>query len=435
MLLRVEDTDQKRFVPGSMDRFIDDLNWLGITFDEPPVIQSEHTPRHREIAHELVRRGAAYYEPTTEDVHGQKRSEEEYRAGRVVYRGQNRDLAEQPEGPFVVRLKVPEGAIALDDVVRGRVEVDLATIDDQVLLKSDGMATYHLAAMVDDHDMQISHIIRSEEWLPSTPKHLLIFKAMEWEVPIFAHLPVILAPDGKKLSKRIHGESVWVSTYRKAGYLPEALTNYLALLGWNPGGDRELLSGDELIQLFSLERVHKAGAKFDQEKLNAFQQHYVRELSDEELIKRVTEFVQNQGVTIRDEQNFGRTVTILKDRISTFDGVCDLAKPFIPNTESLYDPSLLIFRKSTKETSLKGLETATQALGAAGDETWSSEESLSQVLDRVVASTGLTNGDVFWPVRVALTGLERSPSPAECLWALGKDESIKRLHQGLAGLR
>src|SRR3990167_334883 len=218
VLLRIEDTDQKRFVPGSMDRFIDDLTWLGITFDEEPVIQSSRAKRHREIAHELVARGAAYYERTTENVHGQKRSEDEYRAGRVAYRGKDRDRDDAPptlrksppaspsntsevipsrhsaedvaSGPgglgYVVRLKVPEGTIVLDDIVRGEVEFDLATVDDAVLLKSDGMATYHLAAMVDDHDMAISHIIRSEEWLPSTPKHLLIFQAMGWEAPKFA---------------------------------------------------------------------------------------------------------------------------------------------------------------------------------------------------------------------------------------------------------
>ncbi len=434
VFLRIEDTDQKRFVPGSMDRFMDDLAWLGIEFDGEPVIQSSRAERHREIAHELVKRGAAYYEPSTEVVHGEKRSDDEYRGGRTVYRGHDRDLTGQPAGSFVVRLKIPEGSIAVEDAVRGRVEFDLATIDDAVLLKSDGMGTYHLAAMVDDHDMEISHIMRTEEWLPSTPKHLLIFQAMEWAPPVFAHLPLILAPDGKKLSKRIHGEAVWISTYRKRGYLPEALTNYLALLGWNPGGDRELMSMAELIEAFSLDRVHKAGAKFDEEKLAAFQSHYVRSLSDDELVKQVTNYVEATGETIKDGENFTRTLTVLKDRITTFDEVCQLAEPFIPGRELTYDSTLLVFKKSTQITTVKGLAAARDQLAQAGDETWHREESLAQLLERVVDSAGLSNGDVFWPVRVALTGQERSPSPAECLWVLDKDESLKRLDAALAKL-
>ncbi len=461
--LRIEDTDQKRFVPGSMDRFIDDLTWLGITFDGEPVIQSSRSERHQEIAHELVKRGAAYYEASTKQVHGQKRSDDEYRTGRTVYRGADRDrngplhsplsLAKSPDGHFasvpgettrfgyVVRLKVPEGKIKFTDLVRGEVEFDLATVDDQVLLKSDGMATYHLAAMVDDHDMEISHIIRSEEWLPSTPKHLLIFQTMGWEIPQFAHLPVILAPDGKKLSKRLHGEAVWVSTYRKQGYLPEVLINYLALLGWNPGGDRELMTMAEMIEAFSLDRVHKAGAKFDEEKLKAFQSHYVRELSDEELLEGIKNFAETtrsfDPQVVRDlgaqDDTLKRMVAVIHDRIGTLSEFPDLISFFVELPD--YDPALLVFHKSDKVQTSKGLAAAKEQLDAAGDETWQSEELLSQLLDRVVAAGGFSNGDVFWPVRVALTGLERSPSPAECLWVLGKTESLSRLQRALEHLQ
>lgn len=441
MILRIEDTDQKRFVPGSMDRLIADLTWLGIAIDEGPIVQSEHAERHRQIAHELVAKNAAYYDFSTQEGGG-ARSDDEYRAGRTAYRSPDRTLdsteaqrRSQAGEPFVIRLKVPDsGTVVLDDAVRGRVEFDLATVDDAVLLKSDGMGTYHLAAITDDHDMNITHVLRSEEWLPSAPKHLLLFEAMGWQVPQYAHLSFILANDGKKLSKRIHGDAVWVSTYRKRGYLPEALINYLALLGWSPGGDRELMSMEMMIELFSLERLHKAGAKFDEEKLNAFQSHYVRELSDEELIRKVNDFIQTAGSTIVNQKNFDRAIVVLKDRITTFDEVCSLAEPFRLDKTLEYEPVLLVFRKSTKETTLQGLTAARATLKDAGDETWQSEEALSQLLDRVVASTGLTNGDVFWPVRVALIGLERSPSPAECLWVLGKQESLARIQQAVERL-
>lgn len=426
VFLRIEDTDQKRFVPGSMDRFIDDLAWLGITFDGEPVIQSSRADHHREIAHELVKRGAAYYEPSTDVTHGQKRSDDEYRAGRTVYRGANRELTEQPDGPFVVRLKVPAGTIALDDLVRGRVEFNLATVDDQVLLKSDGMATYHLAAMVDDHDMEISHIIRSEEWLPSSPKHLLIFQAMGWDAPRFAHLPVILAPDGKKLSKRIHGEAVWIGTYRKAGYLPEALVNYLALLGWSAGGNDELFSRAQLIERFTLERVHKAGAKFDQAKLDAFQSHYVQELSVEALAAKLEPFANNvQGNALK------RLATVVQSRLgklSDFGAMTDYFREL-----PAYPAEQLVFRKSTSEATQQGLAAALHVLEQFED--WDDEQLVAEALQRVVSEQGLTNGDVFWPVRVALTGQEKSPSPAECLWVLGRDESLRRLQLGLEKLQ
>ncbi|MGI6103487.1 MAG: glutamate--tRNA ligase [Patescibacteria group bacterium] len=436
MMLRIEDTDQKRFVPGSMDRFLDDLAWLGIEIDEGPHIQSERAARHREVVEELIRRGFAYYEFGVDEAAGEKRSDEEYRTGRGVYRGHDREqsiadaTARVAAGEaYAIRLKVPaSGSITVRDAVRGEVSFDLSTVDDAVLLKSDGMATYHLAAMVDDHDMEITHILRSEEWLPSTPKHLLIFQAMGWDAPQFVHLPVVLAADGKKLSKRIHGEAVWIGTYRKQGYLPEALTNYLALLGWNPGGDRELLTRSELVETFSLERIHKAGAKFDQEKLDAFQGHYVRSLSVAELVDELKSF----GVSVPDDALLFRLTTVTQSRLvrlADFDGLTAYFHKL-----PAYDDHQLVFRKSTREATRQGLAAATRTLEVCGNETWESEERLASVLDRVVASEALTNGDVFWPVRVALTGQDRSPSPAECLWVLGRAESLRRLTLGLEKL-
>lgn len=436
MVLRIEDTDQKRYVAGSMDRFMEDLAWLGIEVDEGPAqggvygpyIQSERQARHQEIAHQLVALGAAYYE-FGGDPAGGARDDAEYRAGRAAYRGADRDQAVDAAKEriaagesYVVRLKVPSsGTISVDDAVRGTVTFDLASVDDAVLLKSDGMATYHLAAMVDDHDMAISHIFRSEEWLPSTPKHLLLFQALGWTAPVFAHLPILLAEDRKKLSKRLHGETVWIRTYRDQGYLPAALVNYLALLGWNPGGNEELFSLEQLITLFRLERVHKAGAIVDAVKLDAFQRHYVQALDLDALVAAVQPFAEG----LADDALLRRLAAVVQPRLDKLSGFPGLVSYFL--TLPAFDPALLVFRKSTSETTARGLKAAIEALTAAADTVWDEEQLLAELLDGVVAHHQLSNGDVFWPVRVALTGQERSPSPAECLWVLGKQESLTRL--------
>lgn len=436
MVLRVEDTDQKRYVEGSMERFFEDLAWLGIAVDEgpeqggphAPYIQSQRSARHQEIAAELVQRGAAYYEFGT-NATGGAHADDDYRAGRVVYRGKDRELPADEAAKritageaYVVRLKVPaSGTVTVNDQVRGEVSFDLATVDDAVLLKSDGMATYHLAAMVDDHDMAITHVLRSEEWLPSTPKHLLIYKAMGWDVPQFVHLPLLLAQDGKKLSKRIHGSAVWIRTYREEGYLPEAVVNYLALLGWNPGGNEELFSVTNLIKHFSLERVHKAGAKIDPVKLDAFQRHYVQALSIDELTVKLQPFVP-VGI---DSATLSRLVTVSQSRLGKLHEFPELIRYFLTLPD--YDGSLLVFKKSTPETTKHGLEAALRKLSALNDSSWQDEAVLAETLDVAVTEAGLANGDVFWPVRVGLTAQERSPSPAECMWVLGKIESLRRL--------
>lgn len=436
MVLRVEDTDQKRYVEGSMERFFEDLKWLGITVDEgpeqggsfTPYIQSQRSDRHQEIAAELVKRGAAYYEFGTNATNG-ARDDEDYRTGRAVYRGVDRDAAFETASQriatgesYVIRLKVPlSGTIVVNDIVRGEVSFDLATVDDAVLLKSDGMATYHLAAMVDDHDMEITHVLRSEEWLPSTPKHLLVYQAMDWSAPQFAHLPLLLAQDRKKLSKRIHGPAVWVRTYREEGYLPEAVVNYLALLGWNPGGNDELFGMPQLIERFSLDRVHKAGAMVDQTKLDAFQRHYVQALSPTELATKLRPFA---PADVTDEL-LSRLTTVVQGRLGKLSEFSQQVSYLLELPD--YDGAQLVFRKSTPTVTQAGLAASIAALTLLDEQSWQEEPLLAQALDNVVAQQSLANGDIFWPVRVGLTGQERSLSPAECLWVLGKPESLRRL--------
>lgn len=438
-LLRIEDTDQTRYVPGAMERFFADLKWLGLSWDEgpdiggshAPYVQSERTALYREAADRLVASGNAYRcwctpERLAEMREAQMAAKQPPKYDRHCLSLTEDEQKANTEKPFVVRLKVPVGTTTFVDAIRGEVTFENALVDDQVLLKSDGFPTYHLAAVVDDHAWKITHVIRGEEWLPSTPKHLMLYASFGWEPPIFAHLSLILATDKKKLSKRIHGEAVWLATYRSQGYLPEALVNYLAFLGWNPGTEREFYSLDELAQEFELERVHKAGAIFDAEKLRFFNAHYLRRLTDEQILEQLKDgnFLGLGLADLADDQ-LVKFITIHRDRMATFGEFTALVAPLVAIDD--YAPELLIFRKSDAERTRLGLELALQALSKAPTVTWESRDELQVILTAVIRDNGLTNGDVFWPVRVALSGQAASAAPVELLWALGPVESVKRL--------
>lgn len=444
IVLRVEDTDQKRYVRGSMERFLDDLHWLGIEFNEgpeqggpyAPYLQSERTDYYRDIAHQLVKADAAYLCFCTPERLAEVREAQQARGEQPRYDRHCRSLSVEELRPkleaglpYVSRLKVPEsGSLHVDDLIRGRVTFDLTTIDDQVLMKSDGFPTYHLAVVADDHAMAITHVIRGEEWLPSTPKHILIYQALGWQPPLWVHVPLMLATDRKKLSKRIHGSAVWVQTYRERGYLAEAFVNYMALVGWNPGGDNEFFTLAELAKAFSLDRVHKAGAIFDEAKLNAFQRHYVSHLLVEELVVRLERYLTDQSLPIPRQPLFGKLVSLVQDRLGAFEKFPDLVASLTMFHED-YPVERLVFKKSTVETTKEGLRAASQTLTSVPAEEWADRTALEASLTATVtASAGtLTNGDLFWPVRVALTGAEKSLPPPDCLWVLGREESLRRL--------
>lgn len=439
-ILRVEDTDQSRYVAGSMDRFLADLAWLGIVFDEGPqgggehgpYIQSERTPLYQEAAQQLLGEGHAYKcwctpERLTQMREAQMAAKQAPRYDRYCLNmsEEQRVKSEESDESFVVRMKIPDGTTVFTDLVRGEVRVENKEIDDQVLLKSDGYPTYHLANIVDDHAMQISHVFRAEEWLPSTPKHIILYQMFGWQPPIFAHLPMVLNKERRKLSKRKDGEMVWISTYRRQGYLPEAMVNYLAFLGWNPGDEREFFTLDELIREFSVERVHPAGAIFDPEKLRFYNAHYLRQLSDEAIVQKLRDgdFLTPE-LSASHNDLLARWVHILRDRV-------EILGDFEPNIWSLrhledYPAERLIFKKSDLARSEAGLQRVSELFEAASDTVWVSQETLQETLAQAVTDD-LTNGDVFWPTRVALSGLEASPSPTELLWVLGREESLKRL--------
>ncbi len=430
-LLRIEDTDRERFIKGSVERIIESLKWLGITPDnvDKPMIQSDRKEVYKKHAFDLVNNEKAYICTCTKEKLVADREKQEKSKLPPRYEGHCRDakidINDLEDSSYAVRMKMPENEkIVVNDLVRGKVEFDSSLIDDQIILKSDGFPTYHLAAVVDDHEMEITHIIRAEEWLSSTPKHIVLFKMFGWDIPIYAHLSMILGAEKKKMSKRHNGTSV--KDVRSDGYLSESLINFMAFLGWNPKDDsKQFFTLDELKKEFKIENVNKAAAIFDEDKLNDTNEHYLRELSDSKLGNLMVPF----GV---DEVNSGESEIVKRGGYKTLKEAADYILKLRETPD--YKSTILVFKKSDKEATAKGLKWVIEEFENVEDSNWNAEY-LQEVLARVVSNNSLTNGDVFWPVRVALSGEERSPSPIELLVALEKEESIKRIEKAIELLR
>ncbi len=435
--MRIEDTDRERLVEGSDQRIIDSLNWLGIAADNQnkPMIQSERLDIYKKYTLELINSGKAYICTCTKEELEKEREAQIKKGLAPRYskkcRSQISDLKiseELLEKGATVRLKMPEsGKIIVDDLIRGKVEFDASLLDDQIILKSDGFPTYHLASVVDDHEMGITHVIRSDEWLPSTPKHLVLYQAFGWQEPDFAHLSMILDADKKKLSKRHGAKSIL--EYKEQGYLAEALINYISLLGWNPKSERELFGLEELVKEFELRNVHVSPAVFDQVRLDFFNEHYLREKNIEELKELIGQYP-DEALKLIQRGGYA-TANIARDYLDKlFKG---------PE----YGASLLVFKKSNREATLRGLKGVLGEIkGDKGEQgggrdnegiVWT-DERLQSILSGVVEREGLSNGDVFWPVRVALSGEEKSPSPLELMLALGKDVVVKRIEEAIGKL-
>jgi len=325
----------------------------------------------------------------------------------------------------VIRMKMPkEGITVIDDLIRGKVEFKNELIDDQVLIKADGFPTYHFAVVVDDHLMEISHVIRAEEWLPSTPKHVALYNMFGWEVPQFAHLSLLINEKKQKLSKR-HGD-VSVIDYVKKGYLPEAFVNFIAFLGWNPGDDREFFTLEELEKEFDFDKVGKAPAVFNIEKLNWYNKQYIMKMSKEELAKKCESFFQDKNVDIN-KYNLTEVVGLEQGRANTMLEIVENTS-FIfamPN----YEAELLIWKKSDKEKTKANLQ-ATKLFLENLIEEWTRENLETSILSWI-KEQGLGNGDVLWPMRVSLSGLQNSPGPLEIAAVLGKEETLTRIQQAV----
>ncbi len=436
-ILRIEDTDRSRYVEGAVDNLTETLHWAGLDYDEGPVkggaagpyVQSERIPLYREYVEKLLANGNAYYAfDTPEELDEMRKAQEKLR---LTPKYDRRALKLSPDEvrrkleagvPAVVRMKVPDSqTIAFQDLIRGPVEFSSEQLDDQVLLKSDGYPTYHLANVVDDHLMGISHVIRGEEWLSSTPKHVLLYNYFGWEMPAFAHLPLLLNSDKSKLSKR-QGD-VAVGDYRKKGYLPEALVNFVAFLGWNPGDERELFSKDELIQDFSLERVGKSGAVFNIEKLNWLNAQHLRLKSGSEILAMLRpqlETVTNGKSDFSDEYLL-RVVEAMRERVTIIGDFLEKAPYFFRSPET-YDPETLSKRwKPESPGYLRAL--MKEYAGLENPQAADFESALA----RTAELAGIKKSDLIHPLRLAVSGMGAGPGLYDILSILGKDETIRRI--------
>ena len=454
-LLRIEDTDQERFVEGAEADILESLAWAGLTFDEGPGVDGPHAPYHqsarsglyREAVDRLVTSGHAYVAfDTKEEIEAMRARE--MAAGDANpkvdarRRGSMANALTLPAAeveariargePHVVRLKVPEGeAVVFTDLVRGAVSIRSDELDDQVLMKSDGLPTYHLANVVDDHAMGITHVIRGEEWLPSTPKHVLLYRAFGWTPPAFAHLPLILSPNGGKLSKRnadTLGIPVSVRQYREAGYEPGALVNFLAFLGWNPGTEREVFTLDELTAAFSVERIGQSGVQFNLDKLRWYNQQFLRALTVQQLAERARPLLAAKGIA-PDAHFLEQAALLLHDRIAFAHDLADDYGYFWSDPEA-YDEAGVAKRWKPGATAgvVRAYADALEAL-----ETFSGDDA-ERVLRETTDGRGLKAADLIHPARLAVSGTTTGPGLFELMQVLGRDACVRRLRRAADAL-
>ncbi|MBI4049300.1 MAG: glutamate--tRNA ligase [Candidatus Doudnabacteria bacterium] len=438
-ILRVEDTDKARTVPGALENIVQTLKDFRLNFDEGPYLQSKRLDIYKKHAEELVEKQAAYYCFCTEERLVALRKEQEAKKIPPKYDKHCLKLsADEIKGklqngePHVIRLNVlPNKRIRFTDLVHGEIDVSSNDLDDQVLIKSDGFPTYHLAVVVDDHLMKISHVIRGEEWIPSTPKHILLYSAFGWESPQFVHTPNILGKSGKKLSKR-EGE-VAVKDFVEKGYLPEALLNFVAFLGWNPKTEQEIFNLRELVDQFSLAKLNRAGAVFDLDKLDWINGLYIRRMKIEELFARAVPYLVKAGINLQDypKQFIEKVLQLEQDRLKKLSEVGERVGYFF--REPSYDPSLLIWKNAPKEAILKNLEALSSFVQTLDPKEFS-KENLEQKIKAWIAQNNMKTGEVLWPLRVALTGLDASPGPFEIMDAFsalpnGKELVVRRINK------
>jgi glutamyl-tRNA synthetase len=459
-VLRIEDTDQNRFVEGAENYIIESLQWCGIPFDEGtmkdggfgPYRQSERKDLYKKYADQLLENGHAYYAFDTSEALDAHRKDHEAKGKTFIYNWHNRlkldnslsltqdEINAKIEAgePFVIRFKSPQDeTLHLKDIVRGDMQIDTNVLDDKILFKSDGMPTYHLANIVDDHLMEITHVIRGEEWLPSLALHVLLYRSFGWDAPEFAHLPLILKPTGKgKLSKR-DGDKLgfpvfpleWndpktgeVSKgYREDGYFPEAMINFLAFLGWNPGTEQEIFNLDELIEAFDLKRVNKAGARFDPDKIKWFNHHYMQEQADDSLAEA---FQKSQPELAAIDVNYiALVVGMVKERATFTSDFWNLSHFFFIAPQE-YDAKAS--KKAFKEGTSELMQQLIQVIEPIEDV---SVENLQTEIKGWITSNEIGFGKVMQPLRLALVGALQGPDLFQIMFMIGKQETIKRIQK------
>ncbi|MBA2277726.1 MAG: glutamate--tRNA ligase [Chloroflexia bacterium] len=454
-ILRIEDTDQKRLVEGAAEELMAALRWLGLEWDEgpdvggpcAPYIQSQRTALYREHAERLVETGHAYHCFCTPERLAQVREEQQARKQPPGYDRHCRDLPAAEVGArlatgatSVVRFKMPvTGETRFVDLLRGEIVYQNDKIEDLVLLKTDGFPTYHLANVVDDHLMRITHIFRAAEWIPTAPLHVQMYAAFGWEPPQFAHLPLILAPTGGKLSKR-HGSTA-VEEFRAQGYLPEALRNYLALLGWSLDDHTEVFSLDDLLAHFTIERVSPSPSTFDRPKLDWMNQYYINHiLTVDDLTGRVIPFLNRAGLIADGAADASHpafaqvraATALLKDRLTRLDEAPELMSYFLRDEVEPYDAALLVPKKTEPAVALSALEAVTRVLPNLDI---SDEAAVETRLRALAGELGVKAGQLFMPIRVAITGRTQSPGLFETMRVIGQARCEARLGQAVALLR
>lgn len=447
-ILRIEDTDQSRYVADAETDILESLRWAGLDIDEgpeqgglhAPYHQSQRSERYRRYAEQLIDQGHAYYAFDKPEEIELMRERMTASGQAAAYDTNSRgsmlnsltlapeDVARRLEegSEYVVRLKIPENrTVEFTDLIRGSVSFASDVLDDQVLLKSDGLPTYHLANVVDDHEMGVTHVIRGEEWLPSTPKHIVLYECFGWMPPQMAHLPLILSPSGGKLSKRSAeraGIPVSVKEYIDLGYEPEALLNFLAFLGWNPGTEQEVFSLEELVDVYSIERTGQHGVQFNLEKLNWFNGQHLRRKSVEELAEAAEPLFESAGLAVSPETLKG-VVELLRERISFLSELPDQAKTFLLDPME-YDPAGV--KKRWKEDSAELIRTYAARLEALAS---FSAESAESALQEILEEREIGTGRLIAPVRLAVSGTMSGPGLFAMLEVIGKEATIRRLRK------
>lgn len=462
-VLRVEDTDQNRKVEGAVENLVKVMKEVGIEFDEGfytkddgsisergnfgPYLQSQRLEKYKSAANQLLESGNAYFCFCDEERLAEVRKEQMALKKPAMYDRKCKNLSKEEvtakqeefkkagKNP-VIRFAVPqEGTTTINDLIYGEITYDHKVLDDQVIIKSDGFPTYHLAVVVDDHFMEITHVIRGDEWIPSTPKHLLLYKALGWEPTQFAHLPLILNPDKTKLSKR-QGD-VAVEDFLKHGYLKEALINFVVFLGWNPKTEKEIFSLEELISQFDLKNVNKSGAVFDDNKLDWFNSQYIKQLSNEQLAEKLKPFWEEFGIEVEKfENNYLSAIANLeKERLKKLSEIGERTKYFFAQPE--YETTLLVWKKSTPEDAKDKLSALSKTFENLNEKDFT-KETIEEKTKEFIQQNGFDNGSVLWPLRTALTGLEKSPGPFEVVatlaLGLGKGEVINRIDTAIKKL-
>ena len=431
-ILRIEDTDKERSTDTHTQVILDGLSWLGITWQEGPYFQGEYTDRHRRDAERLLAEGKAYRcFCTREELEAQRKAtvagSEAFRYDRRCARLSPAEITERQDRgvPSVIRFTMPDGEIAWDDAVHGRISFQGKDLDDLVILRSDGSPIYNLAVVSDDIEMRITHVIRGDDHISNTPKQIALYRALGAEPPIFAHVPMILGKDGKKLSKR-HGATA-VGDYQDQGILPLAMRNFLALLGWSPGGDREIMPEEEMISLFGLEGIQKKPAVFDTAKLEWMNGQYLSALPASELLGPVERALQLAGVT-QNGRSLEPLIDTVKARSRTILDIANQVAVRLDGARVVLDEKAQQFRTKAGAGFRRNLELAATALEAMPAQQWNAERVVA-VLKETAEVNQVKLGDLMQPIRIALTGSTVSEPVNELLVVVGRDASIQRLRK------